>query len=336
MLTVFKKRPSIVVEAQKARFKPHFLIQTLIFIVIFFITQVLLGLPLGIYSALLAVRDSLTGNLTLDSTGGPSAEYLTQLQNDLLVPSLILTLIVTIVAIIYCRVIEKRSLSSMGFVRKKAFTDYLVGAGLGFLMLGLALLISFLCGTVKYEGFVLGDGIGLLLLFLLGFLIQGMSEEVLVRGYYMISVAAKNSLLLAVISNSVIFALLHILNDGIGILPLINLALFGAFASIYALKSNSIWGVCALHSIWNFAQGNIFGIKVSGIDTQVSLFSFSLNESGSIINGGAFGLEGGLAVSVVLVLGIIILLTMEGRGLNYDVSNEDQNNNDQVSVSVTE
>ena len=66
MLTVFKKRPSIVVEAQKARFKPHFLIQTLIFIVIFFITQVLLGLPLGIYSALLAVRDSLTGNLTLD------------------------------------------------------------------------------------------------------------------------------------------------------------------------------------------------------------------------------------------------------------------------------
>ena len=34
MLTVFK-RPSIVVEAQKAKFKPNIIIQTLIFIVVF-------------------------------------------------------------------------------------------------------------------------------------------------------------------------------------------------------------------------------------------------------------------------------------------------------------
>jgi len=314
MLTVFKKRPSIVVEAQKAKFKPNIIIQTLIFIVVFFASQLLVGIPIGIYSAVLTFRDGFSGNIPLDPLGNPTAEYIANIQNEMMLPSLILTFITTIVAILYCKLIEKRSLYSMGFVRKKAVTDYLIGAGLGVLMLGLALLISFLCGTVKYEGFVLGGGIGLLLLFLLGFILQGMSEEVLVRGYYMISVSARHSILLAVISNSVIFA------------------------SLYTLKTNSIWGICALHTTWNFAQGNIFGIRVSGIETPVTLFSFSLNDEGSLINGGSFGLEGGLAVTIVLVLGTIILLSMKGRGLDYelvDQGNNDKDNNVTPEIAAT-
>ena len=54
---------------------------------------------------------------------------------------------------------------------------------------------------------------------------------------------------------------------------------------------DSIWGISAIHTTWNFAQGNIFGIKVSGINAQVSLFSFKSSEAGKIINGGSFGLE---------------------------------------------
>lgn len=311
MLTVFKKQPTIVLEAQKAKFKPNFFIQTLIFIVILLVTQILAALPISIYAVIKAIRDGLFGQLG-------NNELMLALESQMVLPMLMLTFITTLFTIIYCRAIEKRSLYSMGFVKEKAFKDYIVGAGLGVLMLGLALLISFLCGTVTFEGYTLGGGIGLLLLFLLGFIIQGMSEEVLVRGYYMVSVAARHSLLLAVISNSIIFALLHILNNGIDILPLINLTLFGLFASIYTLKMNSIWGICALHTTWNFAQGNLFGIKVSGIDTQVSVFSFALKENGSIINGGSFGLEGGLAVTTVLVLGIIVLLTIEGRGLKNE------------------
>ena len=39
MLSVFKERPSIVLEAQKAKFKPHFIIQILIFIGVFSYTS---------------------------------------------------------------------------------------------------------------------------------------------------------------------------------------------------------------------------------------------------------------------------------------------------------
>lgn len=53
----------------------------------------------------------------------------------------------------------------MGFVRKNAFTDYLKGLLIGFVMFASAVLLAFISGTVKYNGFVLGNGLGLLIAF---------------------------------------------------------------------------------------------------------------------------------------------------------------------------
>lgn len=319
MLSVFRERPTIVLEAQNAKFKPNFIIQVLIFIGVFLAIQVAMVIPLFIYGLVVIIKMS-AGRMLLLEDPDALTNFLLKFQNDLILPSLICTILMTILTIIYCKAIEKRSLYSMGFVRKNAFSDYIIGCGIGVLMLTLALLIAFLCGTVTFEGYILGDGVGLLFLFLLGFIIQGMGEEVFLRGYFMISVANRNSIFLAVMSNSILFALLHIFNNGIDVIPLLNLTLFGIFASVYTLKMDSLWGICALHTTWNFAQGNLFGIKVSGIDTQASLFSFKLNDTGTIINGGPFGLEGGLAVTLVLVLGIIILMTIEGRRPKNEVA----------------
>ena len=63
-----------------------------------------------------------------------------------------------------------------------------------------------------------------------------------------------------------------------------------------------------MHSIWNLVQGNFWGLRVSGMGTQCSIFSSTMIEDKSIINGGAFGPEGGLGVSVVLLVGIGVLL----------------------------
>ncbi len=317
MLTVFRERPSIVLEAKKAEFKPHFIIQVLIFIGIYLATQVAMSIPLLIFMIPSVLKIGLSGSVDMNN---PEAlnQFAAGIQDGLILPSLFITLLTTILVIIYCKSIEKRSLHSMGFVRKKAFSDYLIGLIIGFVMFSVAVLIAFLCGTLTYKGFVLGNGLYLLLAYFAGFLIQGMSEEVFLRGYFMISIANKSPLLVAVLTNSVLFALLHIFNNGIDILSLINLALFGVFASIYTLKMNSIWGICAIHSAWNFVQGNVFGIRVSGMTTKVSLFSFESKDVGTIINGGAFGLEGGLAVTTVLVLSIIILLSIDGRGLKEE------------------
>ena len=112
----------------------------------------------------------------------------------------------------------------------------------------------------------------------------------------------------AALANALLFAMLHLGNDGVSPLALINLTLFGIFASVYFIKSGNIWGIGAFHSIWNLAQGNFYGIRVSGIVTTCSVLASSRVEGRSLINGGSFGLEGGLAVTVVLLAGTAFLL----------------------------
>ena len=70
--------------------------------------------------------------------------------------------------------------------------------------------------------------------------------------------------------------------------------------------------VCAMHSMWNFAQGNIFGLPVSGQGGLPSPLSAEVSEGTwkTLFNGGSFGLEGGLAVTAVLAVACCVALFM--------------------------
>ncbi len=323
MLSVFQKKPQILVEAQKAKFMPSFGIQILIFIAILIITSIAQSIPLAIvmfFKTFTAVMNQEINPYDSQSV----MEFTRGMQGNSGLITLLVTVLTTIIVILYCRFIEKRSLYSMGFTRKNAARQYLIGLLVGFVMFGVCVLIAWGSGSLQYNGFTLSNSFGLLVCYLIGFVLQGMSEEVLLRGYFMLSVASKNSILLAVISNSVFFAVLHLLNPGVTLLSIINLILFGLFASVYTLKTNNIWGICAIHTIWNFAQGNLFGILVSGIDTEVSVLSFLPAGGSTLINGGAFGMEGGLAVTIVLMISTLVVLKLPGKGIAAPVVvNED-------------
>jgi membrane protease YdiL (CAAX protease family) len=136
-----------------------------------------------------------------------------------------------------------------------------------------------------------------------------MSEEVLCRSYFLVSLARKKGYIwMAVIVNALAFAALHLGNAGIAPLAFVNLILFGIFASVYFVKRGNIWGIAAIHSIWNFAQGNIFGILVSGNDFGTTIFESEINTSMTLVNGGDFGLEGGILVTIILVVGTVVML----------------------------
>jgi membrane protease YdiL (CAAX protease family) len=227
--------------------------------------------------------------------------------------SLFSTLGMIVVVIVYCRFIERRKLPTLGLGKGRVIRHYLGGLVLGSLMFALAVALCYLTGTLDFGGVSADIPWGFLLLFLLGFVFQGMSEELLCRGYFLVSLARRQRLPIALIISSAFFSLLHCLNPGVTPLAFLNLFLFGAFAGLYFIKSGNIWGVAALHSAWNFVQGPLFGIPVSGSVGYPTLFNFSPNETGSLINGGAFGLEGGLAVSFVLVLGIVVFLCLRPR-----------------------
>ncbi len=271
-----------------------------VFLAVFGVGQLLTSIPVSIAQIAWMLPQIGNGNLPSD----PSA-ILFQLPDWFLLISLLSTAVATVCTVLFCRLVQKRRLPSLGFRRRRAFREYLVGALTGALLFALAIALCLVTGSVKLS--VTAFSLPLWFLFLLGFLIQGMSEEVLCRGFFLPSLARRSSLTLAVLVNSVMFSLLHVFNPGITFLALVNITLFGLLASLYVLRRGDLWGACAMHSLWNFVQGNVFGVNVSGNASGPSPLSAELLPAHSLWNGGGFGLEGGLSVTVVLSIGILIL-----------------------------
>jgi membrane protease YdiL (CAAX protease family) len=294
-----------------------------IFILVFLVTGLLLQgtlTAIGVIPIILTDREFIRSFIaaTVESSGAVDLTISTEIATQIMqLPAVAivayLSTIGTIIGvIIYCRAIEGRRVATLGLRRGHALREYLTGALIGFALFSLAVLICVLTGTMSYEGFVLSSA-GLLVLLLLGFLVQGMSEELLCRGYFMVSLARKQSLVVAIIVSSCFFGVLHLLNPGVQPLAIVNIVLFGCFAAVYLIKRGDIWGAGAIHSLWNFAQGNIYGIPVSGTEVTESVLSFAPVAGGELISGGAFGIEGGLATTVVLAAALIVTLLLKSR-----------------------
>ena len=229
-----------------------------------------------------------------------------------LIISLFATTATVGVVLLFCLLAEGRSLCSLGLTKRGACREYAVGILGGLVLFGLPVLLCVIAGTLDLTITRPTPALLPLLLCLGGFLIQGASEELLCRSYLMVSLSRGLPLWACAIINALLFSLLHVNNPSVSVVALVNIFLFGLFASLLTLRRGSVWMVCAIHSMWNFAQGNVFGIPVSGITGLPSPLTAQVAEGGwqTLVNGGAFGLEGGLAVTVVLAVACVVVLMM--------------------------
>ncbi len=307
------EKPAAVVKAQEKQKGMNIIFEILVFLAVFVVCMI--GQVLCMIPGQMLILTLNTDYQTAAAAG--DLERLNEVAVEIassdifMVSNLFATIAMTAVVILFCRLIQKRKPDTIGFTGKGAGKEYLIGLGVGFAMFSTAVLLSVVTGAIRIDGLSGTFNAGIFLLFTVGFMIQGMGEEVLCRGYVMVSVGRRYPMWVAVFTNAVIFAVLHLLNNGISVLAFINLVLFGVFASLYFIKRGNIWGIGALHSVWNLVQGNFWGLSVSGMGTECSVLSSTMIEGKDIINGGAFGPEGGLGVSVVLVAGIGILLRMK-------------------------
>lgn len=249
-----------------------------------------------------------------DQSDGFQFEF--NLTNGLIDKNLVLIMLFTeifmiLIFMLYARFKEKRSLSSLGFVKARMIPSYLIGVLGATVSMITATSVCLITGAFSIEK---SDySIIYLFLYALGWIIQGLAEEVMCRGFLMTSIAGRYSVRTAIIANSIVFATLHVLNpSGITFLAFVNLFLYGVFASMMFIYSENIWLCAGFHTVWNMIQGNILGIPVSGIRVP-SLFAITTNESLSLINGGAFGLEGGLCVTAILIAGCLILFALSRK-----------------------
>lgn len=240
------------------------------------------------------------GKIFTDDTE-PIQEFL---KNNSLYLYLYLTVLPIIAFILYARIFEKRKITSLGFVRKKMPLFYIIGVGIALLLIGVVVGICVITGALSIG--MNGMSAGSLILYICGWMVQGLSEEVLCRGFLLTSVARRYSVTLSVLVNSLFFSLVHILNPGYTVLAFINITLFGIFLSLLFIKTENIWACAGFHAVWNLMQGNILGIAVSGMAIP-TVFASTFNEKLTFLNGGDFGLEGGLGVTITLLVACLIM-----------------------------
>ena len=207
---------------------------------------------------------------------------------------------------LWLRFKEVRPFSSLGFRGGDALWRFLTGIGLGAGLLTLSVLILRVLG--QYQS-VHGAAGGLsgwaallpVVLLVLMWAVQSSTEETLMRGYLVQTGALQLPGLVAILIPALIFSGLHFLTPG----PkepfaVINIVLFALFVSLIALRQGSLWFVCGVHTGWNWFQGNVFGVPVSGNVHMTALFPMGPTANAShLLSGGAFGVEGSLMVTMI-------------------------------------
>ncbi|MCL4559726.1 MAG: CPBP family intramembrane metalloprotease [Chloroflexi bacterium] len=213
---------------------------------------------------------------------------------------------------IWLSLYEKRPLWTTGMLRQGALRKYIIGllAGVAAFSAVVGVLSALGCLSVNPEASStrkLSEYGGVLIIFL-GWLIQGPGEEILCRGWLLPVLGARYKPWVGLLGSALLFAFYHSLNPGINPLAVVNLFLFGIFIAFYVLAEGSLWGAFAFHSMWNWAEGNLFGLQVSGLPLNGTTLLNLRTQGASILTGGSFGPEGGLAVTLILILGIALIV----------------------------
>ena len=265
-----------------------------------FLAGIAVGIPLFIVFAFLM----LNGNIQLQDVNTISFNLFSTLYFQLGV-----FVFIALVIFFWVKVVEKRPIRTLGFFKGHIWLNLLKGWGLGTLLLLVSFLGTYLLGGLEFVKVDFSQKTLLYILSLIPFwFIQGGTEELVTRGWLLQTVTNKLNLSWGIAISSSFFSILHLGNQGVTALSLISIVLVGVLMALYMLKTDNIWGVAALHGAWNFAQGNLVGVAVSGQNAGGSLLHFQARSGvPDWLSGGAFGLEGNLVTCLVLLVGIVIL-----------------------------
>jgi len=187
--------------------------------------------------------------------------------------------------------------------------NYLLGLLIGFAMLSATVGILLVTGQITFDGFNLSTaGIGAFIFNILMWIPQGASEEVMFRGYMIPAFNKRYKRVIGVAVSSVLFSAFHSLNMGYTPLASVNLVLIAVLFALIYLLTGDIWMTSAIHTAWNLTQGNIYGLQVSGNTAANSIIrTVYTGNYVPLITGGDFGPEGGLAVTLVTVVCLVIV-----------------------------
>jgi uncharacterized protein len=201
------------------------------------------------------------------------------------------------------RLIERRIPTELA--ANRALPEGAAGIVTGFLLFTVVMAILFAAGVYHPAGWGTTSGIAKGLFFAV---MAGIMEEILFRGLLFRLSSKIVGTWGALIFTSGLFGLAHRLNPGATMGSSVAVALeAGVLLGAAYAATQRLWLPIGLHIGWNFTEGSLFGMTLSGNTMGESVLRGSLSGPG-ILTGGAFGPEASIvAVMVCLVAAIFFL-----------------------------
>jgi membrane protease YdiL (CAAX protease family) len=185
------------------------------------------------------------------------------------------------------------------------------------LVLG-AMLFTVMTGIVAMLGGITIErvnGAGAIWIMLAMAISSGVVEELLFRGILLRHIEAMLGTWAALAITSLLFGAAHLANPGATLFAAFAIAMeAGILLGAAYLWKRRLWLPIGIHAAWNFTQGFVFSIPVSGSAFDRGLF-VTTRKGPEWLTGGAFGLEASvIAMLVATGAGLYLLVNVVRQG----------------------
>jgi hypothetical protein len=212
-------------------------------------------------------------------------------------------------------VLDRRRVADYGLGLDRDWAvDCAFGLGLGVALVAGIALVEFAAGWLTVTGTVRigADGAVRVVLGAVGlFVLVGIYEEVLVRGYLLTNLAEgltplgeRAAVALATLASSGVFGVAHASNPGSTLVSTLSVSLAGVVLALGYLLTGELAIPIGFHITWNATLGVGVGLPVSGLSFPASLLETRV-DGPTAVTGGSFGPEAGLLGVVALSLGAV-------------------------------
>jgi membrane protease YdiL (CAAX protease family) len=221
--------------------------------------------------------------------------------------ALLLTAVVLGAYWAFVRIVERRAvteLSSSHVVRE-------LGGGLvlGALLFSTTIGILAALGAYQMTG---NNGWLIMLASLPACILAGVLEEVLIRGVVFRILEQWLGSWIALAISAAIFGALHLLNPGATLLNAAAISIeAGVLLAAAFMLTRRLWLCIGIHIAWNFTQGGVFSVAVSGGKSTGLLQSRMVGPDW--LTGGAFGAEASVVALVVCAAAGAVLIVLAIR-----------------------
>lgn len=211
---------------------------------------------------------------------------------------------------LFTRMVEQRPVKE--FALKGALLELLAGLIIGFVLFSIVVGVIALLGGYQVIGTqpvtVLAPIIGISI-------VSGVTEEIMLRAVFFRIIEAWLGSWIALILSAALFGALHLGNPNATAVAAFAIAIEAGvmLAAIY-MVTRRLWAAIGLHAAWNFTQGGIYGIAVSGFDAQGLLRPRITGPD--LLTGGEFGAEASLPAMIICTafgIGLLVLAHRRGR-----------------------